>query len=191
MRRQKEPPIQMVAQMVKKAATYLVFLPFLFGCMGKSDREELEEYVNQVKARKPAEIEALPVIKPYETFTYQASVLRSPFMVPKPTMQIVKKDVSTNGIQPDMERRREFLESFPMDALSMVGTLEREGKIWAVVMDKDGAVHRVTVGNYVGLNNGKIYKISEEKIFVKEIVSDPAGGWQERNSEMALKVEEE
>lgn len=161
------------------------------GCIGSGDRDELESFVKEVKARPPSEIEPIPMIKPYETFSYRAGSLRSPFTMPKPTIEVVEEDSTEDGIRPDLERRKEYLEAYPLDALTMVGTLEKNEQIWAVIIDKDGAIHRVKSGNYVGLNHGKIYKVTEEKVFVNEIVSNPTGGWQERQSEMVLKVEEQ
>ena len=116
--------------------------------------------------------------------------MRSPFTLPEPNRQVVN-EVADNGIRPNVTRRRELLETYPIDSLSMMGTLEKGGKIWAVIIDKDGAVHRVTKGNYVGLNHGKIKKITEEKLYIDEIVANPVGGWQERQSEMALSTETE
>lgn len=176
--------------MVKERIGCFFLVLFLAGCGQNEQRSELESYVQSIKARKASEIEPLPQITPYETFMYQAASLRSPFTLPETNRQIVE-EVADNGIRPDAARRREFLESYPIDALSMVGTLEKSGKIWAVVVDKDGAVHRVTGGNYIGLNHGKIHKITEEKLYINEIVPNPVGGWQERQSEMALSTEME
>ncbi|MCS5709585.1 pilus assembly protein PilP [Candidatus Berkiella cookevillensis] len=159
------------------------------GCNFDEKREKLEQYIAQVKARPSGEIEALPQIKPYETFTYAALDKRSPFVPPDPE-KTVATAVLDNGIRPDANRPKEPLEGFPIDALKMVGTLERDGKMWALIVDKDGALHRVVKGNYVGLNHGKINSITEEKVGITEIVPSPTGGWQERQSDMVLTAEE-
>jgi len=179
---------QREAKMVKARVSFCFVALLLAGCGQNEERMALESYVQNIKARKASEIEPLPQITPYETFVYQAASLRSPFTLPETSRQIVE-EVADNGIHPDAERRRELLESYPIDALSMVGTLEKNGKIWAIVVDKEGAVHRVTHGNYVGLNHGRINKITEEKLYINEIVPNPVGGWQERQSEMVLSTE--
>tara|TARA_R110002110_G_scaffold271566_3_gene487039 strand:- start:63555 stop:64085 length:531 start_codon:yes stop_codon:yes gene_type:complete len=176
--------------MVNPRFGFLLCVLLLVACSQEDSKTELEAYVQQVKARKSADIEPLPQITPYETFVYQASSMRSPFTLPEPNRQVVN-EVADNGIRPNVTRRRELLETYPIDSLSMMGTLEKGGKIWAVIIDKDGAVHRVTKGNYVGLNHGKIKKITEEKLYIDEIVANPVGGWQERQSEMALSTETE
>ena len=71
----------------------------------------------------------------------------------------------------------------------MVGTVEKEGRKWAIIVDTDVAVHRLIKGNYIGQNDGKIESISEEKMIINEIIPDSAGGWRERKASIAL-VEE-
>jgi type IV pilus assembly protein PilP len=161
----------------------------LAGCDHQIKREELEKYMIQVKARDIAQIEPLPEVKPYETFTYAALDLRSPFIMPEPERVILAlpKD---NGIRPDVNRRKEPLESYPIDSLRMVGTMQKDKKMWAIIVDTDGTVHRITKGNYLGQNHGRIEKVNEEKILIKEIVSDTRGGWQEKDASMAL-IEEQ
>ncbi len=91
-----------------------------------------------------------------------------------------------SGIQPDVNRRREALEGFPLDALQMVGALEQRGQMWAVIKAPDGLVYRVARNNYVGQNHGRITGVSEEKVELVEIVPDGLGGWQERPARLAL-----
>lgn len=168
----------------------LLMTCLLMGCSYEDKRADLQDYINQIKQRPAGEVEPLPQIQPYETFSYTAMTLRSPFMPPEPE-KVIAPVLVDNGIRPDAHRRKELLETYPIDSLKMVGTLERGGFIWALIVDKEGALHRITKGNYVGMNHGQIKKITEEKLFITEIVPNPTGGWQEREAEMALIVEEE
>jgi len=142
---------------------------------------DLQAYVEEVKSRPGPPLDPLPVMKPFVVFEYSAHGLRDPFSTPKET-----SSDSANSVRPDPNRRKEFLESFPLDGLDMVGTLgEGEGMI-ALVIDPDQVVHRVRVGNYMGQNEGRITAISENKINLIELVSDGAGGWQERQAAVSL-----
>ena len=85
-----------------------------------------------------------------------------------------------------MNRRREALEAFPLDALKMVGTLAQKDGVWAIIKAPDGLVYRVTRNNYLGQNYGRITKISEDKVELVEIVPDGLGGWQERRASLVL-----
>lgn len=157
----------------------------LYGCSNSEKRAEEEGYVKRIKSRKIKEVEPLPEIKPYEPFTYMASNLRSPFAPPVLQDQ-PKKFLNDGGVHPDVNRRKEVLESYPLDSLRMVGTIEQNNKRWALVKDPNGTVYRLTKGNYVGQNHGRIDGISNDKISLTEIVPDANGGWRERAASMTL-----
>ncbi|MFO7304554.1 MAG: pilus assembly protein PilP [Gammaproteobacteria bacterium] len=157
----------------------LAVLLLLGGCA--SDMEELRRQVEEIKNRPGERIEPLPEIKPYEAFVYQASSLRSPFVPSAP----VRSDVA-NAVRPDTKRPREFLEQFPLDTLRMVGTLQLQGRHYGLVQGKDGLVHRVLPGNYIGQNDGRIVSITDTRISIIEIVPDGLGGYIERPAALAL-----
>ena len=151
----------------------------LSGCSNGMD--QLKQQVAEIKARPGEAIDPLPEIKPYEAFTYAAGNMRSPF-VPTPP---ARTDVA-NGVRPDVKRPREFLEQFPLDTMRMVGTLALQGRNYGLVQGKDGLVHRVLPGNFVGQNDGRIVGISPTKITIIEIVPDGLGGYIERPAALAL-----
>ena len=151
----------------------------LGGC--SNDMDELRQQVAEIKSRPGERIEPLPEIKPYEAFTYNAANLRSPFVPSAPA----RSDMAS-GVRPDVKRPREFLEQFPLDAMRMVGTLQLQGRNYALVQGKDGLVHRVLPGNYIGQNDGRIVSITNTKISIIEIVPDGLGGYIERPASLAL-----
>ncbi|HEX7011574.1 MAG TPA: pilus assembly protein PilP, partial [Steroidobacteraceae bacterium] len=149
------------------------------GC--SSDMDELRQKVAEIKARPGERIEPLPEIKPYEAFVYNVANLRSPFVASAPA-----RNDATSGVRPDVKRPREFLEQFPLDTLRMVGTLELHGRKYGLVQGKDGLVHRVLPGNYMGQNDGRIVSITNTRISLIEIVPDGLGGYIERPASLAL-----
>ncbi len=153
----------------------------LSACGGGGD--DLDKYINEVKARPGGRIEPLPEITPYEVFSYVADVqgLRSPFRPDTP-----QAGGKGGGPRPDVERSREYLESFPLDTLSMVGTLHIGETMYGLVQTSDGLIHRVTPGNYMGQNDGRITEISESEIGLVEIISDGIGGYIERDAAVGL-----
>lgn len=159
---------------VRTFALALVCVAILGGCTrGKSD---LENWIAEVKARPAPPLEGIPVMQQFETFEYSAQNLRDPFSPPPAAT------ASGDGPRPDPDRRREELESFPLDSLRMVGTLGSR----ALVMAPDRVVHRVQVGNYLGQNEGRITGISNDRVDLVELVTDGAGGWLERRASIAL-----
>lgn len=93
---------------------------------------------------------------------------------------------AANGVRPDSRRNREFLEQFSLDTLTMVGTLKLDGRSFGLVQTKDGLVHRVLPGQYMGQNDGKIVSIGDSKISLIEIVPDGMGGYMERPAAIGL-----
>jgi type IV pilus assembly protein PilP len=143
--------------------------------------DQLRQQVAEIKARPGEAIEPLPEIKPYEAFAYNASSLRSPFVPTSPA----RNDLAA-GVRPDVKRPREFLEQFPLDTMRMVGTLQLQGRNYGLLQGKDGLVHRVLPGNFVGQNDGRIVGISSTKVSIIEIVPDGLGGYIERPAGLAL-----
>jgi type IV pilus assembly protein PilP len=154
----------------------------LAGCSG--DMDDLDRYINEIKARPGGRIDPLPEITPYEVFTYVADTegLRSPFVPDSPQSAAGPG----GGARPDLERSREFLEQFPLDTLQMVGTLELGSAKYGLVQTSDGLIHRVTPGNYLGQNDGRIVAVTESHIRVVEIISDGIGGYLERDAAIGL-----
>jgi type IV pilus assembly protein PilP len=162
-----------------------MFVFFLSGC--QSDKPDLNKYIQEVKARPAKGIEPLPVMKPYEKFTYAASDLRNPF-TPTVIEAPVKEEVSPNlgnGISPDANRLKEALESYRLAELQFVGTLGKED-VWALVRTSDGVIHRVQEGNYMGENHGRIISISDTQLTLDEIVSDGKGAYIKRESYLTM-----
>jgi type IV pilus assembly protein PilP len=149
----------------------------LSGVACTGDMDELQQYVAQIKARKSTAIEPIPQIKQYEAFAYVPGNRRDPFE-PSP-------EVNNSGIRPDTNRNREPLEEFPLDSLHMVGVIDYNKVLYALVKAPDNVIHRVTVGNYMGQNFGKIVKITETEIALDEIVPDGFGGFKEQPATLA------
>lgn len=147
------------------------------GC--SSDGEDLRDFVRNADKSLPRKIEPLPAVKPFEPFAYTGFELPDPFRPRKAASR------GGGGPAPDLNRRREPLEAFPLDQLRMVGTLERSGELFALVR-ADRTLYRVSRGNYLGQNFGQITEINEAGIKLKEIVQDGAGDWAERQASLSL-----
>jgi type IV pilus assembly protein PilP len=154
----------------------------LAACGG--DMDDLDSYINEVKARPGGRIEPLPEIAPYEVYNYVADIegIRSPFQPDTPQAA----GSAVGGARPDPDRPAEFLETFPLDTLRMVGTLDINETAYGLVQTSDGLIHRVVPGNYMGQNDGRITDITESEINLVEIISDGIGGYIERDAAIGL-----
>jgi type IV pilus assembly protein PilP len=174
----------MTVSIIRRTAPIALLLTtglVLGGCGG--DMDDLDAYINEVKARPGGRIDPLPEITPYQVFTYRADVdnVRSPFEPDRP--ERVSNDSQT---RPDESRSREFLEQFPLDTLRMVGSLSQAGMDFGLVQTSDGLIHKVVPGNYMGQNDGRIVSINESEIQLVEIISDGIGGYVERDAAVGL-----
>jgi type IV pilus assembly protein PilP len=157
----------------------------LAGCGAGGDFSDLRAYMDEVRAKPKGSIEPLPTFQPYESFTYRAASLRSPFQPPV-KIDVVTRQKGAPEIKPDESRVKQFLEGFNIETFEMVGTLRNDRELYALV-NGAGGVHRVKVGDYLGRNHGKILVIDDAKIDVMEIVPDGEGGWLERPRSLSLK----
>lgn len=152
-----------------------------------SDISDLKTFVHNAKNRQKPKLPPLPEIKPHETYRYSANLTKNPF---EETVTRIARTVRVKGRgrgpKPVDGRPREILESFPLDGLRMVGTLEQKNVRWALLKTNDGTIHRLKKGNYLGQNHGKITEITEDRINLMEIVPDGLGDWMERPASMAL-----
>jgi len=159
-----------------------------FTCLGLAScggeqYSDLRQFVKESDNLPRSPLPALPDVKPYEPFAYDAYDLVDPFKSRK--IEPPKKTAG-GGLEPDLTRRKEPLEAYPLENLRMVGTLQQNKANYALVKSPDNNLFRVKPGNYIGQNFGLITAISESTIKLKEIVQDSAGDWAERESTIML-----
>jgi len=155
----------------------------LAGC-SKPDMSDLKAFVDEVKARPPGGVSPAPELVEVETFLYVPGERRDPF-VPQVEAAGESTAVVDSGIGPDLNRRQEELENHSLDSLRMVGTLEQEDQTWGLVKTNDGTIHRVSVGNYMGRNHGRIVEIGEDKIKLVELIQI-GSGYREQEAALGL-----
>lgn len=157
----------------------------LSGC-GDGGVQEVKQWMEDVQRQTPVRVQKLSEPKKFTPFTYGGKDEPDPYSPAKLSAALAKLQVNSNSaIKPDLERRKEPLESYPLDALKMVGTLEKPGLSYALIQ-VDKSVFQVKVGNYIGQNFGMITKISDTEVELKEIVRDAAGEWTERKAKLEL-----
>ena len=152
----------------------------LAGCGGESHQDLRAWMVDQGKGAR-GRVDPLPQIKPYEPFAYNAFDLPDPFKPRK-----IEPTKGGSKLAPDLTRRREPLEAYPLESLEMVGTLAKGKLTYALVRTPDRDVYQVSAGNYLGQNFGVILGVTESEIRMKELVQDGSGDWTERTGTLQL-----
>jgi type IV pilus assembly protein PilP len=174
--------------MARTAWVASVAVLVLAGCIG-SDQDELQQWMTEQRNQTKPKIEPISEPTKFVPQAYNQEAAIDPFSNQKLTIAL-KRDsnqATANAalIAPELARRREALEAFPLDAISMVGSLNKEGKPVALVK-VDNLLYQVRSGNYLGQNYGRITKISETEVSLREIVQDASGEWIERTASLQL-----
>jgi type IV pilus assembly protein PilP len=172
---------------MKKLALTLCVL--LLSACGDSDVQEVRQWMKQVDSQTRPSVKPLQEPKTFVPFAYASAEAPDPFS-PNKLLAELAKSRPGGGLQPDTGRRKEFLESFPLDTMKMVGTLQKGGAMFAL-LQVDRSVYQVRAGQYLGQNFGQITSITEDAVNVKEVVQDAAGDWVERMSKLELQDSKE
>jgi type IV pilus assembly protein PilP len=155
------------------------------GCGDSYD--ELRAWMEKQKAETPLLKDKLPEPKSHQPFRYDGAAMPDPFSPAK--IRLVADQpvdaVRQSGPRPDQSRRREPLESYPLDVIRMVGHVTSAGQTFAL-LQVESVVYQVRAGNYVGPNFGRIIKVTESEVTVREVVQDGAGEWAERENSLRL-----
>ncbi|MBV7539986.1 pilus assembly protein PilP [Acidovorax sp. sic0104] len=169
-------------------AAVLSAAALLSGC-GSSGDEELRQWMTELRATTKPRVTPLTEPKQFTPQAYAMDAGIEPFNSVKLT-QALKRESNQSAsnaalIAPEMARRKEPLEAYPLDVMAMVGSLDKVGTPTALLR-VDKLLYQVKVGNYIGQNYGKITRITESSIQLREIVQDATGDWIERVTSLEL-----
>ena len=156
----------------------------LVACSG--EQEELTQWMEQQKREAKPSVEPLSPPKKFNPQAYTALTSVDPFSTQKLTVALKQEARQPNSmLAAEINRRKEPLEAYPLDGMSMVGSVVKQGRQYALLR-VDNLLYQVKVGDYLGQNYGKITKITETDIALREIVQDAAGEWIERSGSLQL-----
>lgn len=176
----------MTAMRAAKLCSALSALALLGGCFGS--QEDLRTWMRDERARVRPRVDQISEPKRFEAQRYTEGVAVEPFSNVKLT-QALRRDTGQPGnsdlLAVELNRRKEALEAFPLDAMAMVGSLDRNGQRVALVL-VDKLLYQVRPGNHLGMNYGRITRIDETELALREIVQDAAGEWIERPATLQL-----
>lgn len=175
--------------MTKKLWLAVAAAGVLSAC-GQSDNEEVQRWMAEQRANTKPQVTPIPEPKKFAPQAYTQDASIEPFSNQKLT-QALKRDSQQSGtasaalLAPELARRKEPLEGYPLDSMSMVGSLQKQGQPVALIK-VDNLLYQVKSGNYLGQNYGRVTKIAETEVVLRELVQDAAGEWIERNATLQL-----
>ena len=161
----------------------------LAGC-GDSDVREVHDWMAQVQRETRPTVKPLPEPKDFIPYAYDAKDQVDPFSPNKLLAELARAaQTSKDPNQPDLQRPRELLETFPLDTMRMVGTMEKGGTNYALVQI-DRSLYQVKPGQRIGQNFGIVTRVSDDAVNIREVVQDAAGEWVERMAKLELQSKE-
>jgi type IV pilus assembly protein PilP len=168
----------------RPALALLLMAAVLAGCSG--EQEELSQWMEQQRREVKPNVTPLSPPKKFTPQAYTAITGVEPFSAQKLTVALKQEARQPNSLlAAEINRRKEPLEAYPLDSMRMVGSVSRAGRPYALLR-VDNLLYQVKSGDYLGQNYGKITKISETEVTLREIVQDAAGEWIERASALQL-----
>jgi type IV pilus assembly protein PilP len=163
--------------------TLFFSITLLVAC--SSDHDDLVQWIAHTDKQPQKAIKALPKMSTYQTFTYNAQNQRSPFEY---DIQIQKNNVVKGSLlRPNTQRTPELLEKYPLDSLSMMGTLSKNNHLWALIKTPDKKIHRISLGQYLGQNFGQVTQIENTQIKLIELIPNGVNSWKQRQTSIAIK----
>jgi len=169
---------------LKMTALSALLLGLLAGC--GAENEELQAWMEQQRREVKPNVPPLAPPKKFDPQPYAGSQAVEPFSTQKLTVAIKQEARQPNSLlASELNRRKEPLEAYPVDSMSMVGSAAKLGRPFALLR-VDNLLYQVKVGDYLGQNYGRITRIAETEIGLREIVQDAAGEWIERPAALQL-----
>jgi type IV pilus assembly protein PilP len=172
------------------AMSLAMLMAWTLGACGSSDESEVRRWMQDQRASMKSTVQKVDEPRDFAPFTYSAQGMADPFDPQKILMAVARQRLeraSPSAIKPDLDRRREILEGYPLDQIRMVGMMRRAGANVALV-EVNGGTHAVHAGNYIGQNFGLVTRISETEVQLKEIYQDAGGDWVERPQRLELQL---
>jgi type IV pilus assembly protein PilP len=172
-----------------KIAVTAVSICLMLTACGSSGQEELRAWMDQQRAQTRPKVQPIPEPKKFTPQAYTQEASTDPFSNQKLTQALKRESAQSTSnaglVAPELARRKEPLESYPLDSMKMVGSMVKVGRPVALVLI-DNLLYQVHPGNYLGQNFGRILKVGETEVVLREIVQDAAGEWIERTATLQL-----
>lgn len=157
----------------------------LAGC--KANQAPLDQFRQQIESSARHQVASLAPVLEFKASAYQAHDLREPFVLPKVAIAMNQPVAKVDCWQPEPRRKSGRLERYPLSKLRLTGVMSSQGAISALIQVPTGEVIKATRGQYIGVNNGKITKVTQSYLTINETLPDGLGCWNTRNVKLALK----
>lgn len=166
------------------ASIVTVGLWLLVGCQAES--EPVDVFIAQSRLNAKANISDLKQVASFAAIPFDTDLIREPFVVPDVAKVALKPQEDQNCWQPKTRSKRFQLEQYPLAQLKLSGVMGSEGELSGIIHLPSGTMSKVSKGHFIGRNNGKVLKVSNQYVLIQEILPDGLGCWQKRQIKLSL-----
>lgn len=163
----------------------LALLTLFTGC--KANEDSLDDHIAKVESQARQDVIDLAPVIDFKISKYAAHQSREPFVLPQEALVLNQPTVKKNCWQPSKRRKSGELERYPLSKLRLKGVMSSNGRVSALVQTPAGNVVKVNAGQYIGVNNGKVTRVTAKYLQINETLPDGLGCWNKRNVKLALK----
>ena len=160
-----------------------LFVSVTLVACGTASDDELRQWMSDQRSQIHPKVKPISEPKQFKPETYAQAAQVDPFSNQKLTQALKKEgtQAASNGalIAPELARRKEPLEEYPLDSMTLKGSLIKAGQPVALIM-VGNLLYQVRQGDHLGQNYGRVDKIVETEVTLREIVQDAVGEWIER-----------
>ncbi|MFM2591162.1 pilus assembly protein PilP [Vibrio sp. TBV020] len=157
----------------------------LGGC--KANQDSLGDYITQVESQARKDVIDLAPVLDFDITQYASHQQREPFVLPQEALVLNQPKEKTDCWQPNRRKKSGELERYPLSKLRLKGVMSSNNQISALVQTPAGNVLKVNTGQYIGVNNGRVTRVTETYLQINETLPDGLGCWNKRNVKLALK----
>ena len=170
-----------------KTRSLMFLIPLLLAGCGGADGDNIQAWMADQGAMMHGKVDPLPPVVPFIPIAFIGTDGQDPFTAKQAAAKNLENTPAASKLMPDLNRKKEFLEGYPLDNLQLVGIVKRFNVNWALIKSPEGNVNMVKAGNYLGQNYGKILKVSLDGLSLKETSQNAQGEWTEREFPIDLK----
>lgn len=174
--------------MMRRLAPQIMLMALSAGLLAacSAEHEQLQAWMDQQRRDAKPNVAPLQPPKKFDPQPYSAAQVVEPFSDQKLSVALKQEARQPNSLlSAELNRRKEPLEAYPLDSMSMVGSVAKQGRPFALLR-VDNLLYQVKVGDYLGQNYGRIVSISETELALREIVQDASGELIERRASLQL-----
>ncbi|KMV30566.1 pilus assembly protein PilQ [Photobacterium swingsii] len=173
---------------MKKGLLYASIAWLLIGCRANTD--SIDQFITDAHIHAKIQVEPLPEPYHFVADDFVMTSERIPFVQPQPEQIDSEEAHGKDCWQPDDTRRPQSLERFPLDQLAIKGVMDGGKHRWALIYTPESKLVKIKEGQYIGLNHGRVLKVTPRFIDIEEILSDGKGCWLKRETQLALKADD-